>query len=209
MSTEFDDLDAEVSGDPLKTSQTIAVVDVGGFVFWPHYFTRWAQKYKPPDHFLLTLLFLWDATVGEVGKGKGARGRLALSQIPVRERDSTKWLAAFEACGFFTVVKAGPRDLKGSLYEYKLDADPCDWEALFEWAAWITEATSPRSWDKVSPTAFGALATCAVETRGHSTLPEDARPESRFLRKDSPEAELHSAIADMVATIRKFLRGAK
>jgi len=200
MSTEHDDLVDDESSDPSKLSQTIAVADVGGFVMWPHCFTRWAQKYKPPDHFLLTLLFLWDATVNHK-----MRGRLAISQIPVRKRDAVKWLAAFELCGFFTVAKAGPRDLKGSLYAYKPDTDPDDWEVLFEWAAWITEATTPRSRDKASPTAFGTLARDAVATRGRT----DRQGKSRFVRKGSPEATLWDDAANMVEAVRKSIKGAK
>jgi hypothetical protein len=195
MNTELEDLDDESSSDPTHLSTTIAVNGSNGFVMWPHCFTRWAQKYKPPDHFLLTLLFLWDTTVNHK-----MRGRLALSQIPVRQQYAMKWLAAFEMCGFFTVVKAGPRDLKGSLYEYKPDTDPDQWEALFEWAAWITEATGPRSWDEVSPTDFGRLAQAAREQRAPLM-------KSRFLHRR--DAEQHSAINNTVAAVRKFLRGAK
>ena len=87
------------------------VLDEEAYGRWPHLFSNLARRYRVPDHFLLTLLFLWDQTMGSQN---APCGHVALSQIPVREREARKWLAALVKVGFFNVIPAKLGDKRGS-----------------------------------------------------------------------------------------------
>lgn len=115
----------------------------------PHLLFNLAVKYTVPDEFLLTVLFLWDRTVGT---GDDC-GNCALSQIPVRARDKTRWLAALVECGFWECRKASNRDHVGSFYEYK-NPTAAEWERFFKVAS-ITRKFS--NMDGISPARFGQV----------------------------------------------------
>lgn len=141
-----------------EKSTGIRVLDEEGFGMWPHLFTTLFLRYRPPEHFLISLLYLWEATVGH-DKNDPA-GHLAFSQIPVREREAYKWVAAFCAIGFFTVTKPKQGEKKGSFYEYNVDTAPGQWEALFAAAAALA---SLPCWDEVSPERFSKLVKSTME----------------------------------------------
>jgi hypothetical protein len=120
---------------------------------FPHFFTYLLRKYPVPHHFLLTLLFLWDATVGS---SDSPIGQISLSQIPVRNRERNKWLAAFVAVGFWEVVKAKPSDggKSGSMYVYNESTTPEAWETFFMAAS---RAQHFPGWDDVSTEQFAQM----------------------------------------------------
>ena len=95
---------------------------------WPHEFNRLMMKYQISHSFLVTLLYLWQATVGS---GDDTCGHLALTQIPVRRKHAEKWLTALCKSGLFKVDKAKLGDQTGSFYEYREDATLKEWERLF------------------------------------------------------------------------------
>lgn len=128
----------------------IAVVDEFAFTMWPHAFNIWAARYKVPDHFLIALLYLWDATVGT----GDASGDLSIGQVPVRERTVRKWLAAFCAAGFFEEHKLPSGSRRGSFFVYQEKTSPEAWEQLFK-VAGLVQAFG--DWDKVSPERFAGL----------------------------------------------------
>ena len=116
-----------------------------GFTMWPHLFTVLAREHAVSKDFLVTLLYLWDATVGSIQhrerpKDANPQGRISLSQIPVRHHQRDKWLLALIASGFFRRIdKAGPSDKKGSLYEYENETTPEEWRAFFAKAGFCEE----------------------------------------------------------------------
>lgn len=118
---------------------------------WPHLFNRLALEYEPPESLMLTLLFLWDRTVGS---GEGC-GDCALSQIHVRDREKAKWLAAFVASNFFECVKAksGGTKQSGSFYAYN-NPTADEWDEFFRRAGILKKAAN---WDKIRPEKFGKL----------------------------------------------------
>ena len=126
----------------------IPIVDEFAFAMWPHAFTIYARRYDVPDHFLITLLYLWDATVGS----GDACGDLAIGQIPVRERTVRKWLAAFCAVGFFEEQKRKPGEKRGSFFAYQKNTSPEAWEKLFKVAGL---AQYFGNWDEMTPERFG------------------------------------------------------
>jgi len=103
-----------------------------------------ARDYEVSLDLLVTLVYLWDATVGsarhkERPAGSNPQGRIAASQIPVRHHYRNKWLHALLASGFFKrVEKAGPAEKKGSLYEYENETTPEEWKAFFAKAGFVT-----------------------------------------------------------------------
>jgi hypothetical protein len=126
-------------------------LDADAYGPMPHLFFNLAVEYKVPSDFLLTLLFLWDRTVGT---GDDC-GDCALSQIPVRPRDKSRWLAALVAAGFWDCKKAksGGKNQRGSFHIYK--NPPVEaWESLFQ-AAGIAQHLANR--DAVSPERFGKV----------------------------------------------------
>ena len=129
-------------------------LDSHGYSRVPHLFFVLANKYDVPPSLLLTLLSLWDRTVGTDAATE--MGDCALSQIPVKnERDKLKWLAAFEAAGFFSVTKpkSGGAKQQSTLYEYKNPlAD--DWDEFFRRAGILARF---ENWEKVSKEKFGQL----------------------------------------------------
>lgn len=122
-----------------------------GFARWPHLFCRLAQRYDVPSDMLLTLLFLWDATVGANVEGMDD---VARSQIPVRKQTRTKWLAALEAAHFFDKVKAksGGANQTGSFWAYVFEVTEEEWEEFFWTASVLYKRTD--NWDKVSTANF-------------------------------------------------------
>jgi hypothetical protein len=135
------------------------VLDNMAYGCWPHLFTPLALEYDVPPHFLITLLFLWEATVG--ADRDAPCGNLALTQIPVRVRESRKWLAAFVAAGFFTVRPAKLGDKTGSFYEYRSATTAKEWEGFF--AAVDVIFKFPGDMDKLSPAAFSKLISGAAK----------------------------------------------
>jgi hypothetical protein len=155
-----------------ETKETgIAVIDCGAYTRFPHFFVWMLRKWNPPAHFVLTLFYLWNATVGK----KGLVGNLAMSQIPVRTHERNKWMAAFVETGFFKLVRrAGPHDREGSVYEYNKDTTPREWELLFK-AAWT--ANSFEGWDDVSTESFARMMRGAV---GKDVSPMTTEEKNRF-----------------------------
>jgi hypothetical protein len=112
------------------------------------------NKNDVPPSLLLTLYFLWDRTVGN--DAEAACGDLALSQIPVKnERDKVKWLAAFEASGFFEVEKpkSGGAKQRGTFYVYK-NPTVDEWDEFFRRAEILQRY---EKWEKVSKEKFCQL----------------------------------------------------
>jgi hypothetical protein len=73
---------------------------------------------------------LLGATLGRTAEG--IEGTLALSQIPVDDHTSPKWLAALTAWPrLFTVELAGYRSQRGSKYRLNPDATEDDWRFFF------------------------------------------------------------------------------
>jgi len=134
----------------------IPVLDAMAYGRWPHLFSYLALKHEVPDHFLITLLYLWDGTMGSA---HAPNGNVALAQIPVREREARKWLAAFCAVGFFEKDAAEWGDRKGSMFTYNEDTRPQEWEKLFAWAGAVKNL---RNWDKVGPERFANTARRAL-----------------------------------------------
>jgi hypothetical protein len=134
----------------------IPAIDEFAFGRWPHLFTILATRYQVPDHFLIVLLFLWEATVGHNTEGMGD---LAIAQIPVREREARKWLAALCALGFFERVQGPPGSTTGAMFIYKKATTPDAWEQLFAIAG---QLSCLRNWDKVSPERFARVVARAM-----------------------------------------------
>src|SRR4051812_22130431 len=127
----------------------IPILDEYAYGRWPHAFMVWATRHDVPEHFLITLLYLWDATVGS---GDDCCGDLAISQVRGRERTIRKWLAAFCAAGFFEEKKRNPGDKKGSMFVYNQNTTPEAWERMFK-AAGLAQHFG--NWDEMSPEKFG------------------------------------------------------
>ena|SRR5579859_1361490 len=133
-------------------------IDRDAYACVPHLFFNLAVRYPVPTEFFLTVLFLWDKTVGqdrEVGAGD-----CALSQIPVRPRDRSRWLAALVEAGFWACEKATPggANQRGSFYEYK--NPPAEaWERLFNAAS---NSRNIDGMDDISPARFGKMFARAV-----------------------------------------------
>jgi hypothetical protein len=129
----------------------------------PHLFFNLAVKYPVPAEMLLTVLFLWDRTVGRDAERHSAAGDCALSQIPVRERNRNRWLAALIACEFWEREKAksGGRHQSGSYYEYK-NPTAKEWETFFEFAS---ISRNVAGFDAITPERFGKMAVCAVKPK--------------------------------------------
>jgi hypothetical protein len=144
----------------------VPVLDEMAFGRWPHLFTVLAVKYKVPDHFLITLLFLWEATMGKSASGSGD---LAIPQIPVRERTARKWLAALCAAGFFEKDEVEPGDTTGATFAYNVNTTPKAWHKFFAAAAM---ASYFPNWDAVSPKEFATLLASAIQRRTPPPLPE-------------------------------------
>jgi hypothetical protein len=125
---------------------------------WPHLFNVLALKYNVPDSFILTLLFLWDRTVGS---GEEEAGDCALSQIPVNPRWKKKWIAALVAAGFFTCTReeSGGRNQRGAFYVY--NNPPAEAWAKFFFSAGNL-CSHPRAvagipWNKLPTERFARL----------------------------------------------------
>lgn len=136
----------------------VPVLDEMAYGCWPHLFTRLAIKYDVPAHFLITLLYLWEATVG--ADRDAPCGYLARKQIPVRARESRKWLAAFCAAGFFTERRAKLGDKTGTFYEYKSATTAKEWEGLFAAAGVFSKLPD---WDQLTAERFSKLISGAAQ----------------------------------------------
>lgn len=133
---------------------------------WPHLFNVLALKYPVPPEMLLTLLFLWDRTVGD---GDDA-GDCARTQIPVRARHRDKWLSAFVAGGFFSCEKSesggSAKRQRGSFFIYK-NPTADQWDQFF-WRASILSRF--EHWDDVLPNKFAALFEDITEPRAGGVM---------------------------------------
>jgi hypothetical protein len=136
-------------------------LDAYAYGRWPHLFNALATEYPVPDSFMVTLLFLWDRTVGS---GEEAAGDCAMSQIPVNERWRSKWIAALVASGFFTIAREadlGGRNQRGAFYVY--NNPPAEAWAKFFWLAstLCSEAGfNPKlPWNALPPARFAAMFT--------------------------------------------------
>ncbi len=142
-----------LTGDNATGNHAIDSYAYGPF---PHLFTRLAVEYRPPADMLLTLLFLWDRTVGRDELRDDAMGDIALSQIPVQPRCKLRWLEAFVAAGFWerTTAARGGKQHKGSVYVYKNPTTE-EWDKFFEAAAmaqhfdWNVETVPPKRWARL------------------------------------------------------------
>jgi hypothetical protein len=126
-------------------------IDRDAYVMVPHLLFNLAVAYTVPDELILTVLFLWDKTVGE--DIDVPIGNCALSQIPVRERNARRWLAALVAVGFWNCKKSGYGDAKGSLYEYK-NPTAEEWEDFFRAAS---VSRNFAGFDDIDPKRFGDI----------------------------------------------------
>jgi hypothetical protein len=109
-------------------------LDKDAFACVPHLFFNLAVRYPVPPEFFLTVLFLWDKTIGQ--DREDPCGDCADSQIPVRKPNRTRWLAALVAVGFWErkKPKLGGANQRGSFYDYK--NPPADaWERMFKAAS--------------------------------------------------------------------------
>ena len=139
----------------MKKDETINVLDSDNGLFftkWPHVFNTLSLKYAVPDSFLVTLLFLWSATVGSINHGDG---EIALSQIPVRPRYLRKYIEALVRARFFEKVQAGPESEKGSWYSYDDEKTAEDWDAFFSSVARVCALGGLD--DDLSPDKFAKL----------------------------------------------------
>ena len=118
----------------------------------PHRLFNLARVYPVPEDFLLTVLFLWDKTVGD--DIDAPCGRCSLTEIPVRQRNARRWLAALTAVGFWECrEKSGNGDKVGSLYEYK-NPSADQWEQLF---CAVSMSRLISGADDISPVRFGKM----------------------------------------------------
>jgi hypothetical protein len=147
---------------PGKGATDNHAIDKDAFGCVPHLFFNLAVHYTVPHEFLLTVLFLWDKTVGQ--DRDVPIGDCALSQIPVRPRARSRWLAALVAAGFWDCKKAtsGGAHQKGSLYEYK-NPTAESWERLFQA---VSISRNFDGFDDVSPARFGKLFARVAERHG-------------------------------------------
>jgi hypothetical protein len=128
-------------------------IDSYAFSRMPHlFFVLASEKYYPkvPVSLLLTLFFLWDRTVGDDAVAEC--GDIALSQIPVRRQEKVKWLAAFEAAGFFErkKPKSGGANHESTWYAYS-NPTADEWDEFFRRAEILVRF---ENWDKVSKEEF-------------------------------------------------------
>jgi hypothetical protein len=118
----------------------------------PHLFFNLAVAYPVPAELLLTIFFLWDKTVGT--DIDAPTGRCSQSQIPVRQRNLRRWLAALTQAGFWECrEKSGLGDKKGSLYAYK-NPSAEDWETFFRVAHVSQDIAGVED---VEPEIFGRM----------------------------------------------------
>ena len=125
--------------DPPKLpDEPNAVIGALGFTRYPHLFLELARRFEVPLEFLVVLLYLWDATVGqpqfEAGKwsDRNPQGRIAVRQIPVRNHQRAKWLKALCAAQLFNLLEeVTNQSTVGSLYEYNLQSTIEDWVRFF------------------------------------------------------------------------------
>jgi hypothetical protein len=162
--------------DTKPTRTGVEILDCNNWGMWPHAFTFYAARYKVPSDFLITLLYLWDGTMGS---GHRPSGSIGVLQIPVRERDARKWLTALVAVGFFEKETAGWKDKAGSKYTY-VETTWRQWEIFFKWAGWV--ALWPGR-DKVSTEQFANMARralgLAVATDRKTPIPEPSPADRR------------------------------
>jgi hypothetical protein len=141
-------------------------IDRDAWASVPHLFFNLAVRYPVPPEFFLTVLFLWDKTVGQ--DREAPAGDCALSQIPVRPRDRARWLAALVTAGFWDCDKATPggANQRGSFYEYK--NPPAEaWERLFKAASL---SRNMDGFDDITPARFGRMFARAVNEPGDNPL---------------------------------------
>ena len=122
----------------------------------PHLLFNLALKYPVPHEFFVTVLFLWDKTVGQDPERDTAEGDCALSQIPVRERDKKRWLAALIAAGFWEIccpAKSGGTHQHSATYAY-LNPTAAEWDSLFKA---VSMSRNIAGKDYVSPERFGKM----------------------------------------------------
>jgi hypothetical protein len=117
----------------------------------PHLFFNLAVEYGVPDELFLTILFLWDKTVG--ANCDDPSGHCSMTQIPVRERNARRWLAALVMCGFWDCKKSGLGDKKGSFYEYR-NPSAEEWETFFRTASVLRDMAG---FDNIRPEHFARI----------------------------------------------------
>lgn len=145
---------------------------------WPHDFNRLMMKYQISHSFLVTLIYLWQATVGS---GDDTCGYLALRQIPVRRKHAEKWLAALCESGLFTVEKAKLGSQDGSRYEYREDATMKDWETLFHRLAEIEKLGGLE--DKFRVEKFGKMVANTFKQAEDDYVQADDVAKRNFLQR--------------------------
>jgi len=157
-------------------------IDREAYGMFPHLFCHLAIAYPVPAELFLTIVFLWDRTVG--ADVTMPDGRCALSQIPVRERNKRRWLAALIAVGFWDCrEKSGMGDKMGSLYEYR-NPTAEEWETFFKVASLTRYMQDGARGDEIEPEIFGRVFARAL---GKVTDPPDEQADGptikRILRK--------------------------
>jgi len=135
---------------------------------WPHEFNHLMLRYQISHSFLITLLYLWAATVGS---SDDCIGNLALTQIPARRKHVEKWLEALVKSGLFRVHKAKLGSQEGSLYCYQESSTFEDWDLLFKVLARLEFLGALD--DTFSVKQFGRLVASAFNS-GEVRLPDGA-----------------------------------
>ena len=138
---------------------------------WPHEFNRLMLRYQISHSFLITLLYLWAATVGS---SDDCIGNLALTQIPARRKHVEKWLEALVQSGLFRVHKAKLGSQEGSAYCYQESSTFEDWDLLFKVLAHLEFFGGLD--DKFSVKQFGEMVASAFKS-GEVRLPDGERVE--------------------------------
>ena len=110
----------------------IPVLDAQAYGRWPHLFSNLAREHDAPADLIITLLYLWDGTMGSAN---APGGDVSISQIPVRTREKRKWLAALCAAGLFERVSGPAGSTRGDAYYYDEQATPEKWDEFFQLAA--------------------------------------------------------------------------
>ena len=141
---------------------------------WPHEFNRLMLRYQISHSFLITLLYLWAATVGS---SDDCIGNLALTQIPARRKHVEKWLGKKHLSNpaFLGCIRQSWGAKEGSAYCYQEESSTFeDWDLLFKVLAHLEFFGGLD--DKFSVKQFGEMVASAFKS-GEVRLPDGERVE--------------------------------
>lgn len=140
-----------------KEATGIPVLDVFAWGRWPHFLTWLMFKYNVPHSFCIATLFLMDGTLG---RNSDADGYIPVSQIPVRNPELRKYLAAYCKAGLFTKFDADYKRQIAANYEYEKNTTPEQWERFFDAIAKVCELGGLA--DSYSPEQFARVVASAA-----------------------------------------------